>query len=254
MKNSEIINSFWSKAYKDLTDGGYISNNSLLNEYRFSIEKKELKSFVEQYVKQNQRIRALDIGCGNGRFTKILATYFEQVDGIDISSSIIENNIKNNQFHNINYYEETLESFVQKHDFKYDFIYVGGVLMYIDDISLEINKKYLSEILKVDGTLILRESVMTRDKQDKISEEYIAYYRHRGFYKHIKGLSFIKNKENLAYRVGELRGVLYRLKLNFLFNKKLYPYLLHSFIFKDLLWKPRMNKLVNYYYLFMKEV
>jgi len=34
--------------------------------------------------------RALDLGCGSGRHTELLADYFEQVDAIDVSGPMIE--------------------------------------------------------------------------------------------------------------------------------------------------------------------
>ncbi len=43
------------------------------------------------------RHRALDFGCGVGRLTQALADHFEQVDGVDISASMLETARKHNR-------------------------------------------------------------------------------------------------------------------------------------------------------------
>src|SRR5450759_126117 len=37
-----------------------------------------------------RRSRALDFGCGPGRLTQALTSHFDQVDGVDISPSLLE--------------------------------------------------------------------------------------------------------------------------------------------------------------------
>ena len=248
----ERINSFWNKAYRDIDDGGYISNNTELNHYRSLVEKKELISFIEKYCSNKSRKRALDIGCGNGKFTEVMADYFEKVDAIDLSQEIIDKNRENNRRDNCSYYCESLEIFSKKELFSYDFIYVGGVLMYIDDKQIDYTYKALDRLLVKEGILVLRESVMTSKRVDNISDEYIAYYRHRSFYQKLLDFTLLKKKENLAYRTSELKNVLTRLKLGFLFREKLYDKLLILLRLKDKLWKPSFNKLVNYYYIFRR--
>ncbi len=253
MSKKNIINDFWNDAYRNLKDGGYISNDERLNTYRFMVEKKELQKIIRNYAKESQRNRALDVGCGNGRFSKILARYFERVDAIDIAESIIEENKRNNTNPNIVYHKSTLENWIESTECKYDFIYIGGVLMYIENIESLINIEKLSSLLNKNGVIVLRESVMTKERKDHVGKHYVAYYRSKDVYKHIEGLKAVVVKENLAYRVGELRNVLDRLKLGFLFRKNIYPYLLKCLKCKDLIWKPHLNKLVNYYYIFRKE-
>ncbi|XP_013389805.1 putative methyltransferase DDB_G0268948 [Lingula anatina] len=46
---------------------------------------------------------AIDVGCGSGQFTQLLAPHFKQVTGIDISSNQISEAIKGNQRKNITY-------------------------------------------------------------------------------------------------------------------------------------------------------
>ncbi len=246
----EIVNSFWKNIYRDVADGGYISNDELLGQYRFLVEKKELIGFIERYILRERRCRALDIGCGNGRFTELMSNYFEQVDAIDISEDIIFKNIEKNRKSNCNYYNKSLEEFASKIDFDYDFIYIGGVLMYIEDDKISDTYKALSHILKRSGTLILRESVMTRERVDNISERYIAFYRQYDDYSQFLSLEMLDKKENLAYRTSELRTLFGKLRLGFLFNENHYDKLLPLLKVKDILWKPKMNRLVNYYYVF----
>ncbi len=246
----EIIISFWNQVYKDFDDGGYISNNIILNKYRFLVEKKELIAFIKKYSLKGKRSRALDIGCGNGRFTEIMADYFEQVDAIDLSEDIIRRNIEKNRRDNCNYYNESLEVFASQKRFDYDFIYVGGVLMYIEDDKMLDIYYALSCILKIEGVLVLRESVMTKQRVDTIGENYIAYYRQYDTYMKFLDLKLEDKKENLAYRTSELKTLLTKLKVGFLFSEDFYQKVLPLLKIKDILWKPKLNRLVNYYYIF----
>jgi len=248
----ERINSFWNSIYKEVDDGGYISNDALLNHYRFLVEKRELIYFIEKYSFKNSRKRALDIGCGNGKFTEILSDYFEDVDAIDLSKEIIFKNREENRRDNCHYHCESLEDFAKRVDVNYDFIYVGGVLMYIDDSKIEDNYKALDKLLNRDAILVLRESVMSRKRVDNISESYIAYYREANYYQKFLDAKLLEKKENLAYRTSELKNVLMCLKLGFLFHEKFYQKLLILLKLKDKLWKPNYNKLVNYYYIFRR--
>jgi len=248
----ELVNSFWNKIYENVDDGGYISDDRLLNHYRFLVEKKELITFIEKYTSQDSRKRALDVGCGNGKLTNVMANYFETVDAIDISKEIITKNQENNRNSNCFYYCENLEEFSQRIENKYDFIYVGGVLMYIDDLNLSNNYNAIEKLLNTNAILVLRESVMSRNRVDNINKSYVAYYRQDNYYQNFLDFKLLQKRENLAYRTSELRNVLTRLKVDFLFTEYLYKKLLILLKLKDIFWKPNYNKLINYYYIFRR--
>jgi 2-polyprenyl-3-methyl-5-hydroxy-6-metoxy-1,4-benzoquinol methylase len=250
INNKKVINSFWNKIYKEVDDGGYISDDSIINNFRYLYEKEELISFIDRYMVNGEKNRALDVGCGNGRFTKVLSNYFNNVDAIDLSEDIILKNIKNNHLKNCNYYNKSLEEFANKTEFKYDFIYVGGVLMYIEDSELPKSLELLCKILKPNGVLIFRESVMTKKRVDNIGKNYIAYYRYYKDYIYTCDLNLVLIKQNLAYRISELDILLRKLKIGFLFRDILYKKILPILRVKDIFWKPKHNKLVNYYYIF----
>jgi SAM-dependent methyltransferase len=248
--DNTTVASFWNQIYNSVDDGGYISNDTTSNRYRFLYEKKELISFIEKYTKLGTRTRALDVGCGNGRFSKVLAKYFANVDAIDLSEDIISKNKIKNKIKNCHFYPSSLEDFLENTKFKYDFVYIGGVLMYIEDDNLLLSSELVDSVLKKEAILILRESVMTKKRVDNISEKYIAYYRHKDKYIDFSTFKLYENRENVAYRTSELKILLTKLKLKFLFHEKLYQNLFFLLRIKNLLWKPKLNKLVNYYYIF----
>jgi 2-polyprenyl-3-methyl-5-hydroxy-6-metoxy-1,4-benzoquinol methylase len=99
-----IISDFWANAYKNYKDGGYITDDTYISKVRFKYEINKLKNLLKNNLHNTKR--ALDIGCGNGRYTKKFAKNFDEVIGIDLSKNQIdENNIKNKN-HNINYIYE----------------------------------------------------------------------------------------------------------------------------------------------------
>jgi len=74
-------------------------NESKLNNF-FEHNGKRYSSFRPEYpqalakqlaITANRRVMALDVGCGNGQLTKLLAPYFETVIGADPSQSQLDN-------------------------------------------------------------------------------------------------------------------------------------------------------------------
>ena len=53
-------------------------------------EVNQVMSEIARLGMEGPRRRALDFGCGPGRLTQALAAHFEQVDGVDISGSMIQ--------------------------------------------------------------------------------------------------------------------------------------------------------------------
>jgi len=253
MKENSVIDRFWNDAYAKWRDGGYINDDEQLVECRFELEKDELEKFLKRHIPPERRARALDVGCGNGRFCRVLADYFERVDGIDIAETAIRRNRLENRNGRIDYHCVPFSEFSERARHRYDFVYIGGVLMYIRDEELERSYRGLSRILAKQGVALLRESVMDRKRVDRTGEEYVAFYRRKDFYTKIGNLELMETKENLAYRIGELRNVMKRLGLGSLFDCQKAEIFLPFLKIKSFLWKPGLNRLVNYYYLHRKK-
>jgi 2-polyprenyl-3-methyl-5-hydroxy-6-metoxy-1,4-benzoquinol methylase len=48
-------------------------------------------------------VRAIDVGCGGGQSTNVLASFFQNVQGFDPSEAQITEATQKNNFHNVTY-------------------------------------------------------------------------------------------------------------------------------------------------------
>lgn len=193
-----IISDFWSKAYKKYKDGGYITNDEYMSKVRFDYEIKELEKIIKENIKNKSR--ALDIGCGNGRYTKEFAKLFENTVGIDLSKERIIQNNEENQNPNINYICENFMTMQKDTLGKFDFVFVGDIFMYTPSNDVENVYNNLLKLLNKDGFLVIRESTLIHGSNDWKSRSYVAYYRNVDFYKSgIFEKSFVNLYRNYGY-------------------------------------------------------
>ncbi|MBN2782221.1 MAG: class I SAM-dependent methyltransferase [Campylobacterales bacterium] len=198
-----IIGSFWKKAYKKYKDGGYITNDEYISKVRFDYERIILEDKLDRFCKNSKR--ALDIGCGNGRYTKEFAKRFDAVVGIDLSKKQIKQNKKDNKQTNIIYLNEDFIESKNNTLGKFDFIFVGDIFMYTNDKDVEKVFASLINLLDENGILIIRESSMDVGYENYKSKNYVAYYRNKEFYK--KGIfkeNFFKSYKNCGYNLYDL--------------------------------------------------
>jgi len=198
-----IISTFWAKAYDNYLDGGYITNDIYISKVRFNYESKKLNKILRTHLNNNER--ALDIGCGNGRYTEEFAKIFDKVIGIDLSKKQIIKNEQKNKLSNVEYLNENFIDVDNNKLQKFDFIFVGDIFMYID--ANDVNKifKSLLNLLKKDGILIARESSMDIGFEDYGSKNYVAYYRNKEFYQNgIFKDNFVKLYKNYGYSLYHL--------------------------------------------------
>jgi len=189
-----IISTFWAKAYENYIDGGYITNDPYIAEVRFKYESKKLDKILKKYINNNKR--ALDIGCGNGRYTQKFAANFDEVVGIDLSQKRIDDNNTQNKYNNITYLNENFITMPKDTLGKFDFVFVGDIFMYTSDNDVEKVFKSLLKLLKPNGMLIVRESTLIYGDSYWKSKGYVAYYRNVNFYQ--KGI--FKNYIKKVYR------------------------------------------------------
>jgi SAM-dependent methyltransferase len=122
---------------------------------------------------------AVDIGCGNGRFTEIIARYYSVVEGIDPGEKLIAEARARAQaagIANISYkverleYPETLST--------YDLVSCMGVLSgLIDDRAFVKATWLLRAGLRRDGLLLLKDSLSLTGPQYIEWNDYTAVYR-----------------------------------------------------------------------------
>ena len=143
--------------------------NSKYNDTKF----KRLLDLIEKYQPKN----LLEIGCGEGIFTRLLGNYNFKVDAVDISSRAIKRAIKGcKKFNNIKIHLSDIIkfNFIQK----YDVILASEVMGYIIsfnsilDVGLWLLK--VVEYLNFNGKLIIVNT--TEIKDVKTGQDEIEYY------------------------------------------------------------------------------
>ena len=134
-----------------------------------------LEFILNNFDKSIRKKNILDIGCGGGLISELLAKKNANVTGID------ENiyNIKQAKDHakmgsiKIDYKNQSLDTFYKKNKKKYDLILCLEVLEHVDDVKETLDK--ISELMKPGATLIL--STINRNLKSllfaKIFGEYV---------------------------------------------------------------------------------
>jgi SAM-dependent methyltransferase len=104
-----------------------------------------------------KRRRALDFGCGVGRLTQALATRFDDVCGVDISTVMVKEAVRLNQHGDrCRYMVNVSEELVGLEDESFDLVYSSLTLMHIEPGHI---RAYLGELLRVlapEGVLVFQ--------------------------------------------------------------------------------------------------
>jgi len=104
------------------------------------------------------RGRALDFGCGVGRLTQALAERFDEVDGVDISASMVAQANEYNRHGARVRYHESAASRLPFADASFDFVFTKIVLQHV---AVDLQRAYVREFLRVakDGGLVVFQTV-----------------------------------------------------------------------------------------------
>lgn len=127
---------------------------------------------------------ALDIGCGDGRFTEIFAKHCDFVEGIDPGPALIEQAATNAKGKGINNIEYRVDNIETHHDIaSYDVVSCMGVLsgMIDNEVFLRVTQ-WIRASAKPGGLLLLKESLSIGEPQALRTDDYIAVYRNIGDY------------------------------------------------------------------------
>jgi SAM-dependent methyltransferase len=168
-----------------------------------------------------RRGSALDVGCGTGVWLEQLARRFARADGIDLSREMVASALarlaaagaRNATAVHCGVAELPVGS-------AYDFVFVGGLLMYVPDAELDAVVDRLAAVVAHGGVIVLRETTHAgateyRDRplspglfgSGAASQPYRAIYRPRAIYRDAlagRGLRVVANRINTSYLVADV--------------------------------------------------
>ena len=128
--------------------------------YQYSENDEENKFIFDQYFdifpwdhKNLPEFTCLDLGCGTGRWSKILSTKVKSITLLDPSHkalNIAKKNLEGKS--NVTFINKKFDDVILE-DQSFDFIFSLGVLHHMDNISLQLKK--INKILKKDGLTLI---------------------------------------------------------------------------------------------------
>jgi SAM-dependent methyltransferase len=176
------INKYWNNDIGDKKIGSYSAGYILpvdledIALYRFN---KELE-FLNKYGRFNIDGNYLDLGCGTGNFIYEWRYKFKNLIGIDFSGPLIQMGKKRcSELRNVQFFEDNILNF-EDHldkDEKFDFIFIGGCLLYINDNDVRLLFERLFSRLSRSGVLIFREPTATKERVCENKNNYICIRR-----------------------------------------------------------------------------
>lgn len=123
--------------------------------------------------------RAMDVGCGDGRFTLIIAKSYANVWGFDISPQLIEKaNTQAKSQGILNLTFEQMDLTASYPEGIYDLVACMGVTAAIvaDDDFSNLAQNLVNS-LNPDGYLITKDSLSSSNQWEKFNGHYVAMYR-----------------------------------------------------------------------------
>jgi len=145
-------------------------------------EIEDLMGYVVSLEIPLARGRVLDFGCGPGRLSQALTGHFDDVDGVDISPSMIELARQyNRQPDRCRYHTLSADDLRLFTDGSFDFIYTTMTLQHLKP---RLMRRYLAEFLRVlhpDGLLVFqvpsRPATLSGSFKQMVPETIIDGYR-----------------------------------------------------------------------------
>lgn len=161
MSDYEKTLNFWEQnSIKGNVYGSFLISDDNLGNYRLKWEQRYLDKIIKHFFLSKNNLKILDVGCGTGNFVDFFSGY-GSVIGFDFSKNSIDycrsrfKNIKGVSFSVGNILDFDIKE-------KFDLIFVGGVLMYIEDKDINKAIENLANLLSKDGIIIFREATMSR--------------------------------------------------------------------------------------------
>lgn len=97
--------------------------------------------------------RALDLGCGEGGYSRLIASKGAIVTGVDFSENLINEALKQNHTNEIEYYVRDVCFLEGIEDKKFDFIVSAMCLMAVENLEVAMKEAY--RVLKPGGEFLI---------------------------------------------------------------------------------------------------
>jgi 2-polyprenyl-3-methyl-5-hydroxy-6-metoxy-1,4-benzoquinol methylase len=221
--DTKRVAEFWDEARKSADEdkqSGYLQDEwpTALGMNRFAGEWKLVSSWLDEH--QLSRTSCLDVGCGVGLWLEHFAQRFERADGIDLSAEMVASTAKRlGHLSNVNVSVQGVDDLPA--DRRYDLIFVGGVLMYVNDELVSGVIAKLASMLNPNGLVIFRESTANgqtwyRDTPlqpglfgdpAKARPPYFAIYRTPDAYPALiaqQPLALVRTQPNKLYKLADV--------------------------------------------------
>lgn len=222
----EEVSAFWDQARAgrgEDQETGYLGDEwppSLALD-RFAGEWRRVTDWLDRY--QVPRGACLDVGCGTGLWLEHLAGRFERAEGIDLSQEMVASAQARLARRGLSHCAVSQASItdLEANRGRYDLIFVGGVLMYLNDDAVAPTVARLRDLLSPGGVIILRESThlgRTRYRDQPLAPglfadpaaarpPYRAVYRPPRVYAELlaaQGLVVRHTERNRAYKLADI--------------------------------------------------
>ncbi len=213
--NSEIV-----KKYFDEAEAIYAKY--LLPENLIEIFKKAILSCIKEKLSRMQKIRILDVGCGNGRWMKYILENVDnevaiEIDGIDISDKLISLGKKKlSRYENVHFYTTNFLYYSVK---DYDLIYFFDVIQHFLTREYLLIMKKLKTMLNPNGQIIFADKEkysiynikMILKKRFKLVPNYYMSANYPSF-KYLNKLAMTEGfKRKQKYKINNFHIAIYQL-------------------------------------------
>lgn len=203
--DKDAVNQYWEQVTPTIL-GPYMMDGygfpASAGKYRFDRE----EQVVDRLIQKLDRSGAvLDLGSGMGFWAEKFARSFARVDALEGSSSLYaELEKRSSQQSNMRAFPGDVLSF--QPDQRYQLIFLGGLLMYLDEKDVVILLKRLKQCLAPNGIILCRESTV-RGQTFVLEGDYTAVYRSVKSYARLfqqSGLALRLKEKNEAYILLEM--------------------------------------------------
>jgi SAM-dependent methyltransferase len=144
---------------RPLRDTARLFNDSdlvnLYNRFTRSLDAPEVpvNRWLDRHLGSGRR--ALDVGCGTGRYTVMLADRYDDVVGVDVAPAMIEIAERDRLRPNIRYQTRDVLSLTPEHDGRFDLVLALGCVVNVGPPKLVLG--HLRSLVAKGGTLLILE-------------------------------------------------------------------------------------------------